>query len=416
MHLQYNKNSLKYKLTHMNHAPQNAVKINSLIVLIFVVLMAALSQFASDNYLPSFPAIATTLNMHEGLVQFSITTYFLGMGLSQLVYGPLADVYGRKPMLLIGYVIFIIASLVCTLANNGDTFLLGRFLQGVGAGGMGALFRVLMRDCYSGKAFAKVASYVGMVFSLTPPLAPIVGGYIQYAFGWRGNFVLLTVAGVVLALSIWALLPETLAPKYKHRLDFKKIMANYRILLSNHVFMNHAIIQSMVLSTIIIYLSASTFLMQNTLNLTPIEYGWLAVFYSVSIASASMINANLVGRYGGRFMMIIGVCTMLLGAISLLTLGLLGFLSVTAVVIPVMILFFGCGFIFPNAMTGAFEPFAAMAGSAGAIFGCTQLLITATMAIFAALIPDQSQIPLALVLLIPPMIIVLNLYLARAKN
>ena len=380
---------------------------NTLTIMILIMLMGVMAQFASDNYVPSMPAIATYFQVNAEHIKLSMSFYLFGMGLSQLVYGPLSDVYGRKPMLLAGFVIFFFASLLAAISPDLKFFLYTRLFQGIGMGSAIALYRVILRDVSSGEKFAKIASYIMVIVALTPPLAPVSGGYIQQYFGWRYNFLLVTLLAFIIGLIIWIFLPETLTRAKRKAFSIYDICKTYKQLLINKVFMLNAICSSMVMSTMIIYVVISAFLYQQVLGLTPVQYGWLTVFNAAMMMVGGLLNARFVSRVGINKMIDIGIVMMIVGAAIMLLLGLLHFLSVLVVLLPMMLILTSIMVIFVNFMTLAFDEVHQSVGTAGALYGGLANSIIAIVSVLAAYIPDQNQIPMATLLLLIPLVVVI---------
>ena len=161
------------------------------LMFLFIVLFLILPQAATDIYLPSVHAISIYFAVHHNAVQLTISLYMLGLAVSQLVYGPLSDGIGRKTPLIIGLVISFVGCLLCLCAWRIEVLMLGRFIQGMGAGACSCLFRVILNDVFQGNAMVKASSYIIMIFTITLPIMPVVGGYLQHHFFWQANFIVL---------------------------------------------------------------------------------------------------------------------------------------------------------------------------------------------------------------------------------
>ena len=176
---------------------------NSNKLLFFVIILAAcLTQFAADIYAPSLPAIATNLNTSLDLTQWSMAIYMWGVALTLLIYGPLSDGVGRKGPIVVGLSIMIIGSIICMLAPNIEFLIIGRFIQGCGAGACAGLWRSVFRDVFTGEQLAKYGSYFTIFVMFIVPAAPALGGYLQQLFGWRASFVFMSFYAVFALLSI----------------------------------------------------------------------------------------------------------------------------------------------------------------------------------------------------------------------
>lgn len=345
----------------------------TLIIVGLILFVSALGPFASDSYLPSLPAMAREFGSSASAMQLTITLYLFGVSFSQLVYGPLSDRYGRRPIILIGLSIALLGSTLCVFATSAFTLILARLIQGIGMGVSNSLFRAVMRDTFSGSRLAKIASYTGMIFSIAPAAAPVIGGYLQANFGWESNFIFITALSGASWLSIWYLLPETNTDLNPQATNLSNVVNNYLELLTNKKFIGFTLCSSLAFAGAISYCAISPFLFQDVLGLTPIQYGWLALTITFGILSGQFTNSLFVQRAGILRMLKTGMYLMLTSGSIMLIIGLMGILNVSVVMIPTFIFIVGISMIFPNAMAGAFTPFAKMAGSVGAIYGCLQM-------------------------------------------
>ena len=207
------------------------------VVILTICLTGLMSQFATDSFIPSMSYMTEYFDVAAKTIKLKVSIYFLGITSSILIFGYLSDKFGRKRILIVGYIIFSIASIGCTLAQSEHQLLFFRFIQGIGMGSSFVSFRAIMSDVFShGESVAKASLVIGSVVSFTPPLAPIVGGIIQELIGWRGNFAIhIVLAGITIMLVL----------KYLHLKSIPKhpdnILKSYRNILTNKVFVLNAI-------------------------------------------------------------------------------------------------------------------------------------------------------------------------------
>lgn len=362
---------------------------------ILLFMFATLGQISVDLYLPSLPAMSHALAANRSMVQMTIAVFLLGLGLSQLFYGPWSDAVGRKQPLLTGIGLTVLGSLVCCLAPNIHVLIAGRLLQGIGAGVCNSVGRSLLRDLMSGHYLSRLAGQMAMASSFTVAVAPTIGGYIEHYASWRVSFLVIFLYASAVLVLLWYALPETHRNPDPSAIHFKKLIGNYKQLLMNHVFMGNAFCGAIAYSGIIAYITATPFLLQNTLHLSPVQYGWLALLNAAGIFSSGMINSHCVIRYGIRKMLFTGISTMILGAFIMLVIGLFGVLNVWVIVLPMALFCIGAGLTFSNASSGALEFFGHIAGSAGAIYGALQISSGALISGFIALLHEKTQLPLA---------------------
>lgn len=360
-------------------------------ILALAMLITSIAPFASDSYLPSLPAMTKSLATSHHFIQLTITLYLLGYSLSQLIYGPFSDRFGRRHVILVGLGIASIGSLFCALAPTIGWLLFARLVQGAGLGVSNSLFRAVMRDVFSGTEMAKMSSYVGMVFAVAPAIAPVIGGYIQASFDWRANFIFLVILVLCVFAVVWCLLPETNKQLNPHATKFAIIIKNYRTLLTSKMFLGNVACSSLAYSGIIAYCAISPFLFENILGLTPVQYGWLATVITVGLIFGQLLNALFVTTMGLKKMIVLGITLMTINGIAMYVIGYFGVLNVWVVILPTCLFLASSTFVFSSAMAGAFMPFADMAGSAGAMYGCLQILGSVLTSLLIASMTFKNQ-------------------------
>lgn len=361
----------------------------------YIAFMAVVSQFASDNFLPSLPAISEYFNVSKNLTQYSISLYLFGMAIFQFLYGPLSDVYGRKKVLVSGYIVFTIGSIFCFCAPTITWLLVGRVIQGAGIACTG-LFRTVMRDFYSGTTLAKIGSITTITATMTPPLAPITGGYLEHYFGWRASFALLLIMGLVSIFFFSRYFPESLKKEHRRPFSVKGIIKNYLECFSNPNFVMFSACSGLCLGIIFGYMTIGTFLYQHVLGLSPVAYGWLAIFGIFFMPLGAFFNRRGLERYSLYQLTVFAALIMLCGSIVMFGFAVFHVMNVAVILAPTFIIYFGIGFIFPNAFTLAFEDFGHIAGVAGAAYGAIQVFTSSITTTFAAMLPTVTQTPLAL--------------------
>lgn len=377
-------------------------------IIILLVLTGLVSQFASDNFLPSLPAMAQYFSASETHIKLTIPIYMFGLCISQLVYGPISDFTGRKPIMLLGLGVFVLGSTAATFAPTMSALLLGRLIQGFGIGATSALFRSVLRDCFQGVELAKYGSYLSMAFAIVPPLAPITGGYIGTWFGWRNNFSICVLLGLVVLIILMNYLPETHHEERRIKRTPVEILSFYGQLLVNRQFLGYTLCAALAYGGLMCYLTTVPFLYQHVYHVSPVLFGWLAPALAIGFLVGACINASFVSRLGTDKMLVMASYIMLVTATVMLFLGLYGFANVWVVLVPMMFFVIANSFVFSNAFSGAFEPFPHAAGIVGALYACLQMLIAALLSSFAAILPSHSQIPLSLTLIGIAVALILN--------
>jgi len=381
---------------------QNLLRVDktaNLIGMISLMLfVSSISFLASDMVVPSLPHIAKDLHTTAGMVQLSITSYILGFSFPQLIFGPLSDRFGRRIIMLYGSLIFMIGSVICCLTHNIHMIILARLIQGIGTSALMALTRSMMSDLFEGKKFSRVASYTSMVVVLIPGIGPVLGSYIHHAFGWRAVFIYLALHGAMTVLAIVALMPETNRQLDPKALQPRVMLQNYWLLLTNKSFMGYVLCSGISFAGLIVYYTMSTFLFQNVLGLSVIQYGCLALPMTIAMFLGRFVNSFLLSHYHPDTIIQAGNMGLLTAALMMLITGLCGLLNVTIVIIPMMLFIFFTGLILTNAMAAAFTPFRHIGGVTGALYGTIQMLITFIATAIAASVHQHNQITLAAIL------------------
>jgi MFS transporter, DHA1 family, 2-module integral membrane pump EmrD len=367
--------------------------------LIFLsLLIVIITPFASDSYTPSLPTMTLALSSTAEQMQLTMTTYLIGVSTSQLVYGSLSDRYGRRPIILIGLIIAIIGSILCAAANSLLFILLARLIQGIGAGVCNALFRAIIRDQFSGYKMSQVGSYAGMMFTIAFAGAPVLGGYIQTFFGWRANFIFITLVILTIFIMLWYMLPATHHKRDAKATRLKNIINNYSFLLSSPTFVGYTIISSLAYSGFIAYYTAAPFILENEIGLTPEQFGWLSLGIGFGLFIGMFLNARLVVIKGVSFLLLVGLIVMIISGLIMLIAGMFNILNTFVIIMPVILFALASSFVFTNAMTNAFHPVGHIAGVAGGMYGFIQVLGGSLTSILVVKLHERTQVPLASIL------------------
>jgi len=254
--------------------------------------LAMLGPFAVDTYLPSFPDIANSLDTSIFNVQQTLAWYVLSFAIMNLWHGVLSDAIGRRPVVLMSLIVFTCASIGCSISTNWQMLSVFRILQGASAGAGVVVAHAIVRDCFDGAIAQKIVTQGALTFAIAPALAPVIGGYLTEAFGWRSVFVFLALFSVSLLLWSWVSLVETHPPQLRQRLALPTILHSYRDVLSQFGFYSLTAVSSLNFAAGFLYIASSaTFLMQH-LSVSRQGFAWL--FYP--LIAGNMLGAFLAGR------------------------------------------------------------------------------------------------------------------------
>ncbi|MDB5370981.1 MAG: drug resistance transporter, Bcr/CflA subfamily [Roseomonas sp.] len=338
----------------------------------FVAIIAAMmatNALAIDSMLPALPEIGHALGIaSDNQRQWIITAYLLGFGSAQIVYGPLADRFGRKPVLLVGLGIYTVASLFAALASSFETMIFARVIQGIGAASTRVLAVSIVRDCYSGRKMAQVMSLAFIVFLAVPVIAPSVGQAIVLVAPWPWIFCVLAVFGASVSLWVTFRLPETLHPDDRSTIAPARILAAFRLALTNRVALGYMLAMTLLLGSLFGFINSAQQIFVDTFQ-APALFTTIFALIAVAIAVAALVNARLVGRFGTRRIS----HTMLLGYIAFAVVHAAVALSGHENIWTFSVLQSGMMFCFgltgPNFGSMAMEPLGHIAGTASSIQG-----------------------------------------------
>jgi len=334
--------------------------------------LTAVGPLTTDMYLPSLPDIARQLGASTAEVQLTLSVYLLGFAVGQLCYGPISDRHGRRPVLMAALTLYCFATVLCAFATSIEMLIAARGLQAIGGSGGIVLARAIVRDLYSGARAGRELSLIAAVMALAPAIAPVVGGVMETAFGWRSIFVALVGMGVVGIGTVWLLLPETLAVRAKESVSVSSMLASYRIIGRNKAFLAYLGLGAASYAGLFAWISGASFVLQNLYGLSPLNFGIAFALGSLGYMSGSALSARLAGPVGLNGVIGIGGCFLAAGGLSMILAVALGLTSAASMIVPVAIYLAGLGMVLPHSIAGAMTPFPERAGAASSLFGFVQ--------------------------------------------
>ena len=358
--------------------------------------LSAVGPLTTDMYLPSLPDIARLLGASSAQVQLTISAYLIGFAAGQIIYGPVSDRHGRKPVLIGAIALYCAASLACALSTSIEMLIVARAFQALGGSGGIVLTRAIVRDIYSGAHAGREFSVIGSVMALAPVLAPILGGLIQTAFGWRMTFLALVGAGFAGAAVVWALLPETLNTRATEPVSLPSMLRSYRIVGRNRAYLAYLSITAASYAGLFAWISGSAFVLQDLYGLAPFDFGVAFALGSVGYMAGSAIAARLVIRIGLDGVLGLGGCACAAGGLAMVAAVAFGLMSSMSLVLPMAVYLAGLGMVLPQGIAGAMTPFPERAGAASSLFGFLQQTAAAVCGAAVGWFLGQSAWPLAL--------------------
>jgi MFS transporter, DHA1 family, multidrug resistance protein len=358
--------------------------------------LSAIGPLTTDMYLPSLPDIARLLGATTAQGQFTISSYLIGFAVGQIVYGPVADRHGRKPVLLCAVALYGVASLACALSNSIEALIAARFAQALGGSGGIVLARAMVRDLYSGSRAGRELSVIGAVMALAPVLAPIAGGALQTGFGWRSVFFTLLAAAIAGAAVIVLLLPETLPQRAAEPVSLSSTARSYAIVARNGAYLAYVGLATFSYAGLFAWISAASFVLQDIYGLSPFAFGFVFAVGSVGYGIGSTVSARLTRYIGLDGILGFGGAAVALGGIAMVSALALGFGSAAALVLSMAIYLAGLGMVLPQSIAGALTPFPERAGAASSLLGFVQQSVAAVSGAIVGQLLGQSVWPLVI--------------------
>ncbi len=356
--------------------------------------LVAIGPLSTDMYLPALPQMTHAFSADVGTVQLTLSAFLAGFAAAQLVYGPMSDRFGRRPCLLAGMALFVVASIASVFAPDIETLIAARFVQAVGACAGPVIGRAMIRDVHTPERGARMLAYIGSAMAVAPLIAPSIGGLLAVRFGWSSVFVALSAIGVTLLITAALLMPET-----NRRLDPDatrplRMVERYRLLLLSRTYVAYTAANACVFGGLFAFISGSSFVFIDFLGV-PTE--WFGACFATAVAGyivGTALTGRLVNRVGIPPMLRAGAVVAGVAGAGLAALAWGGVATIAAVLAPMFVYMIGMGMAMPTAMAGAIGPFPHMAGAASALLGFVQMTVAALVGFAVGQWDDGTQVPM----------------------
>jgi len=337
---------------------------------LLLAALTALGPLSIDMYLPSLPDIGAALAAPTARVQLTISSYLIGFAAGQIIYGPLSDRYGRRPVLFAALAVYVAGAGICAGTQSIDPLIVARLLQGIGGSGSIVLARAIVRDLYSGVRAARELSLMGSISAFAPIVAPMIGGVLQTEFGWRASFILMGVAAVIAFGMASQLLPETLRQRSAERFSLPWLGKGYLSLLRHRSFLAYLAILTISYAGLFAWISGAAVVLEGLYGMSAVTFGFTFALGAAGYMAGSASAARLVQR------------------LTLLAAGSLGLAGIVAaritdglwLIVAMAVYLAGLGLAMPQAMAGALTPFPDRAGMAASLLGLVQQTLAAAVA------------------------------------
>ena len=382
------------------------------------IILGALSAFGPlsiDMYLPSLPSLTNELHTSTSLAQFSLTACLLGLAFGQLVSGSQSDVRGRRGPLLLGLIGYTVSSLFCVLSPSIGILILLRFIQGFSGSAGLAISRAVVRDLYSGPEMTKFFALLMLINGVGPIVAPILGGQILEFTSWRGVFVVLTVVGILMFLSVFFALPETLQAHQRSKGGLTNTLVTFKGLIVDRIFMSYALPQGLVMAAMFAYISGSPFVIQNIFGASPQLFSLFFANNGLGIIITGQVTGRLSMRIKGTKLYIAGLIFASLGGLCLLATILLH-LGLAALLIPLFVVVSSVGIVSTAGSSLAMEDYGHAAGSASALLGLFSFVIGAIFAPLVGVGGGDTAVPMGVVIALAEVVGLFGYLLLRGRK
>jgi len=366
-------------------------------------------------YLPAFPAIAKSLHIATSRVSLSLSGFFIGYSMGQLLYGLLLDRFGRKNPLYAGMALYIVASVACYFVTSIEMLIAMRFLQAIGSCAAGVASMAMVRDIFPVKDNAKVFALLILVLSVSPLIAPTVGGYITANYGWQLIFVILATIAAIVLLAVIFFLPESYQPDPSYSLKPAPIINSFLLVLKHPQFYTYAICGAVAFSGLFAYLAASPFLFMDVYGLSSKMYGWIFAFLSVAFVGSSQVNSMLIKSYKSAQIVSVSLPAMVIVSLVFIVGSVAGWFGLYSTVAVIFIFLCCVGITYPNTTSLSIAPFSKNAGTAASLMGALQMTVGTVVSIIVSQFKSRSSIPMAGLMFIAAALALLILVLGKRK-
>lgn len=376
-------------------------------------LLSALGPFSIDMYLPGFPEIARDYNTTVAHISLSLSSYFIGVSIGQLLYGPLLDRFGRKKPLYIGLAVYLIASIGCMFSSSADGLIVMRFLQALGGCAGMVAARALVRDLFPVNENAKIFSTLMLVIAISPIVAPTLGSYLTSIFGWKSIFIALAFICAMTILTVYFWLPGGLEGDKEKSLKPIPITKGFLHVLKVPQFYTYTITGSIAASGLYAYIAGSPFVFMELYGVSERQYGWIFAIIALGLVTASQLNTFFLKKYSSEQILLVALLFQSITGILLVLGASFHLLGLYSTIILICIFLSTQGFAFPNSSALAIAPFSKNAGSASALMGSIQLGVGAIATVLVSAFNNHTELPMVAIMCICAMSSFLFLLMGR---
>lgn len=374
-------------LAQYAHAP--------LLMLITAFLM--MQPLSTDLYLASLPSLASGFSVPASTVQLTLSLFVIGFGGAQLIIGPMSDRFGRRPVLLCGLALYVAATILCGLAQSIDVLIAGRFLQALGCCSAVMIARAIVRDAYDPEQSVRVIAKASTWLSLAPIFGPILGSYLQVAFGWRAAFAALGIFSACVMAITFLKLPETNAHKNPQATALRGLLANYRLVLGSREFWRYALPGALSYGSIFSFISGSSFVLIQVLGVPTAWFGFCFAFGVTGYLTGTVVCRSVLPRIGAMRTFYMGTGLSLAAGAIFLAAVTAGIAHWSLVLVAMFLTMGAHGINFPIAQSGSVSPFPRQAGTAAGLMGALYMTVAFGVGTIVGATHNGTLYPLAMI-------------------
>ncbi len=377
--------------------------------------LTALGPFSIDMYLPGFTAIAKSFHTTTAQVSLSLSSFFTGLAVGQLLYGPLLDRFGRKKPLYVGLVLYIVASAGCFFSTGIETLILLRFVQAIGSCAAGVASMAMVRDIFPLKDNAKIFALLILILGASPMIAPTVGGYVTTVFGWHLIFVILGTMAALILLTVIFFLPESYRADRSYSLKPGPIIRSFLLVLKEPQFYTYAFAGAFAFAGLFVYVSGSPIVFMEVFKVSAKTYGWIFAMLSIGFIGSSQVNNLLLKKYKSQQIIRVALSIQVITVLVFFTGSAYNWFGLAGTIAMIFIMLCCVGITSPNASALSLAPFSKNAGTASALLGALQLGLGALATLGVSVFNSRSAVPMAGIMVISSVIALVIVFVGMKK-
>lgn len=395
------------------HAKLPMTKQRYFLTVLILGSLTALGPFSIDMYLPGFPAIAKTFNTTTAQVSLSLSSFFIGIAVGQLLYGPLLDRFGRKKPLYAGLIVYIITSIGCYFAGTLQLLITLRFLQAIGSCAASVAAMAMVRDLFPIEENAKIFAFLILILGASPMIAPTVGGYVTGAWDWHIIFVILTFMAVAILFAVIFGLPESYKPDKNYSLKPGPIITSFLTVAKEPQFYTYALTGSFAFAGLFVYVSGSPVVFMEVFKVSSKTYGWIFAGLSIGFIGSSQLNNLLMKKFKSEQIILVAIVVQTIVTILFFIGAALGWYGLFGTLLMTFLMLCCIGTLSPNASALSLAPFAKNAGVASSLMGAIQLGLGALSSLSISFFTGKSSVPMTSIMAGSTIIAFVVLFIGR---